>query len=129
VPQTGRSRVRLPMRQMGFCITDSLRLHHSLRFESASNKNEYQQYVLVGKVGRCLKLSILLTSYVGSLEILRSSHSWSPHRLCKLVWVCFIFVLIAKFTGVFSLLFNRQTKSCVPYSISTAKSRYFYITG
>jgi hypothetical protein len=94
-PQAGKSRVQIPMWQMEFCVTNSFRLHHSLGVVSASDKNEFQQYVLFGKVGRCLKLSSLLPSYAGSLKILRASNSCSPHALCKPAWVCFVSVVNA----------------------------------
>jgi hypothetical protein len=92
------------MWKMGFCVTNSFRLHHSLGVESASDKNQCQMYVLFGKVGRCLKLSSLLPCYAGSLEILRASNSCSPHGLCKPVWVCFVSVVNAKLHDSESLI-------------------------
>jgi hypothetical protein len=50
--------------------------------KSASNSNEYQQYILVGKVGRGSMLANLLHSYANCLEILLASGSWKPHVLC-----------------------------------------------
>jgi len=40
--------------------------------DSASNRNEYQEYFLGGKGGRCLGLTILPPSCAGCLEI------WEP---------------------------------------------------
>ena len=125
-PQAGRSRVRLPMRQMGLCITNFFQLQHSLGVETASNKNVWQQYVLVCEGGRCLKLSSLLPSYAGSLEILRASNSWSSHGLCKPVWVCFISIVNAK-------LHNSESRmtGARGYAVRLATSLeflpYFYI--
>ena len=40
--------------------------------QSASNRNEYQEYFLGGKGGRCLGLTTLLPSYADCLE------NWKP---------------------------------------------------
>ena len=74
--------------QWVFLLTNSYRLHHSPGVESASNSNEYQQYLLFGKGGRCVGLSSLLPSCADSLAILRASTSCSPQRLCRPVQVC-----------------------------------------
>ena len=49
--------------------------------DSASNRNEYQEYILVGKGGRCVGLTTLPPSCADCLEI------WEPqppgtHRAC-----------------------------------------------
>ena len=41
--------------------------------DSASNRNEYQEYFLGGKGGRCVGLTTLPPSYADCLEI------WEPH--------------------------------------------------
>jgi len=41
---------------------------------SASNRNEYQEYFLGGKGGRCVRLTNLSPSYADCLEI------WEPQR-------------------------------------------------
>jgi len=50
--------------------------------DSASNKNEYQEYFLGGKSGRCVRQTTLPPSYADCLEI------WEPQppgtlRACK----------------------------------------------
>jgi len=47
----------------------SFRPHYGPGADSASNRNEYQEYSLGGKGGRCVGLTTLLPSYVDSLEI------------------------------------------------------------
>jgi len=44
----------------------------ALGFDSASNRNEYQEYFLGGKGGRCVELTTLPLSCTDSLEI------WEP---------------------------------------------------
>jgi hypothetical protein len=49
--------------------------------DTASNRNVYQEYLLGGKGGRCVRLTILPPC----LEILEVSTSWSPRGLPKTV--------------------------------------------
>jgi hypothetical protein len=49
-----------------FLLTQSFRQH------SVSNRNEYQEYFLGGKGGRCLELTIIPHSHADCLEI------WEP---------------------------------------------------
>jgi len=55
----GRSRVRFPMVSLGFFIYIILRSHYGSGVDSASNRNEYQEYFLWRKGGRCLGLTTL----------------------------------------------------------------------
>jgi hypothetical protein len=48
---------------------------------SASNRNEYQEYFLEGKGGRCIGLPTLPPSCAECLEVLRASPSCSPNSL------------------------------------------------
>ena len=91
-----------------------------LGVESVCNENECQHFVLVGKVGRCLKLSSMPPSYAGSLEILRASNPWSPYRLRKPVWFCFVSVVNAKLHDSESLI----TEVC-GYAVGLATSQEF----
>ena len=63
--QTGGSRVRFPMVSLECSIDISL----TLGFDSASNRNEYQEYFLGGKGGRCLGLTNLPPSCADCLEM------------------------------------------------------------
>jgi hypothetical protein len=64
--------------------------------DSASNRNEYQEYFLEGKGGRCVGLTTLPPSCADYLEI------WQPQppgaiRACPaLYWDCFTFTLEPK---------------------------------
>ena len=49
--------------------------------DSASNRNEYQEYFLGGKCGRCVGLTTLPPSCVDCLEI------WEP-QLTGTLWAC-----------------------------------------
>jgi len=52
-----------------FSIILSFRPHYGPGFYSASNRNEYQEYFLGGKGGRCLGLTTLPPSCADCLEI------------------------------------------------------------
>jgi hypothetical protein len=68
--QAGRSRVRFPMVSLTF-----FHWHNPFcrtMVESASNRNEYQEYFLGGKGGRCAGLTTLPPSCADCLEI------WEP---------------------------------------------------
>jgi len=74
----GKSRVRFPMGVTAIFHLHSFRSHYGPGVDSASNRSEYQEYLLDGERGRCVGLTILLPS---CLEILDASASWS-HRAC-----------------------------------------------
>jgi hypothetical protein len=46
--QAIRSRVLLPIASLKFFIDISFRPHYGPEFDSASNRNEYQEYILRG---------------------------------------------------------------------------------
>jgi len=52
--QAGRSPVRFPMVSLLFFTDIILRPHYVPGVDSTSNRNEYQEYFLVGKGGRCV---------------------------------------------------------------------------
>jgi hypothetical protein len=52
--QAGRLQVRFPMVSSEFFIDV---IHYGPGFDSASNRNEYQEYILGGKGGRCIGLT------------------------------------------------------------------------
>ena len=52
-----------------FSLTQSFRPHYGPRVDSASNRNEYQEYFLGGKGGRCLGVTTLPPSCADCLEI------------------------------------------------------------
>jgi len=56
-----------------FIDIKSFRSHYGLAVNSASNRNEYQEYFLEGKGGRCVRLTTFSSSYADCLEI------WEPH--------------------------------------------------
>ena len=51
--------------------------------DSASNRYEYQGYLLCGKGGRCVGLTTLPSSCTDCLEILETSTSWDPKGLSR----------------------------------------------
>jgi len=53
-------------------IDTSFRLHYGPEVDSASNRNEYQEYFLGSKGGRCVGLTTLPPSCADYLEI------WEP---------------------------------------------------
>ena len=68
----------IPAGVSGFFIDiKSLRSHYGPEVDSASNRNEYQEYFLGGKGGRCVRLTtyhhlVPLSRYLGTLT------SWNP---------------------------------------------------
>ena len=57
---------------LSFSLTQSFRPHYGPEVDSASNRNEYQEYFLGGKDGRCVGLTTLPLSCAECLEI------WEP---------------------------------------------------
>ena len=55
-----------------FSLTKSFRPQYGPGVDSASNRNEYQEYFLGGKDGRCVGLTTLPPSYADCFEI------WEP---------------------------------------------------
>jgi hypothetical protein len=55
------------------------------------NRNEYQEYFLGGKVGRCVGLTTLPPSCADCLEIVGASTSWNTNILSSLYRDCFTF--------------------------------------
>ena len=70
--QVGRSRVRFPMVSLEFFIDIILPVALGPGVDSASKRNEYQEYFLEGKGGRCVGLTTLPPSCADCLEI------WKP---------------------------------------------------
>jgi hypothetical protein len=68
--QTGRSGVRFPIVSLEF-----FRSHYGPGVDSTSNRNEYQEYFLGGKCGRCVRLTTLPLKCANCLEI------WEPNLL------------------------------------------------
>ena len=103
--QAGRSRGRFPMVSLEF-----FRPHFGPGVDSASNRNKYQEYFLVGKGLRCVGLTTLLSSCAGFLEI------WDRQppatlRVCPdLYRNCFTFTFYVTFNAA---AHPRRTKSSI----------------
>jgi len=71
--QTGRSRFRIPIGVTGI-FTVYFQPRYATGVYSASNKNNYKEYLLAGKGGRCIGLKILnqLYRYFGGLKLLEN---------------------------------------------------------
>jgi hypothetical protein len=70
--QVGRSRVRFPMLSLEFFIDIILPVALWPMGLTQTYKNEYQEYFLVGKGGRCMGLTTLPPSCADCLEIWES---------------------------------------------------------
>jgi len=76
----------------GSSFTSSLQPHYGSGVDAASNRKEYQGYLLGVNGGRCVGLATLSPQIIFSLlhadclEILGASTSWSPNGLSRLVW-------------------------------------------
>ena len=75
--QVGRSRARFPM----VSLTQSFQPHYGPGVDSASNRNEYQEYFLGGKGGRCVGLTTLPPSGDDCLKIWESQPP-GTHKSC-----------------------------------------------
>jgi hypothetical protein len=63
-------------------LTYSFRSHYGPGVDSASNRNEYQEYFLVCKGGRCVGLTTLPPSCADCLQI------WEPQPIVSLKKTC-----------------------------------------
>jgi len=80
-PQAGSSRVQFPMGSLEIFIDiKSFWSHYVPGVDSASNRNEYQEYFLGGKGGRYLGLTTLPPSRADYLEIWDSQHPGTLYR-------------------------------------------------
>jgi hypothetical protein len=61
--------------------------------DSASNRNEYQGYLLGCKCSRCIGLTTLPPSCANCLEILGASTSWNPQGLYRDCFSFFFFCM------------------------------------
>jgi hypothetical protein len=68
----GKSQVRFPVVSLEYFIDISFRPHYGPGDDSASNRNEYQEYFLRGKGGQFLGLTTLPPSCADCIEI------WEP---------------------------------------------------
>jgi hypothetical protein len=82
--------------QWNFSFTYFFRPHYGPGVDSVSNRNEYQEYFLGGKGGRCIGLTTLPSSCAECLEI------WEPQtpgtlRVCQsLQWDSFTFTKVGE---------------------------------
>jgi hypothetical protein len=75
-------------------VTYSFRSHCGSEFDSASNRNEYQESFLGGEYGRCVGLTILPPSCADFLEIPGAS-SWNPKGLSRpVVGKLYLYLLV-----------------------------------
>jgi len=81
-----RSRVRFPMVSLEFFIAI---WHYGPEVDSVSKGNEYQEYFLGCKGGRCEGLTILPPSCADYLEIWEPQHSGTHWACPGLEWDCF----------------------------------------
>ena len=67
-----------------YSLTKPIRPHYGIGVDSARNKNEYHQYFLCGKGGRCVGLTNLtfMCRFSSNLE---ASNPWKPQGLSRAV--------------------------------------------
>jgi len=66
-----------------YWLIESFWPHYGPGVHWAPNRNEYQEYYLEGKGGRCVGLTTLPLPYADFLEILWSSTSWNSQGLFR----------------------------------------------
>jgi len=84
----------IPDGHWNFSVTYPFRLHYGPRVDSASKRNEYQEYFLGGKGGQCVGLTTLPPSCTDCLEIWGAStppplESPGPLQACNGIAVPF----------------------------------------
>ena len=92
--QGGRSRVRFPMlsfEEDSLDIILPVALWPWVGVDSASNRNEYQKYLLRGKGGRCVGLTTLAPSCADCLEIWQPQSPGTLWACSGMQWDCFTF--------------------------------------
>jgi len=121
------SRVRFSMVSLAFFIDKSLSPQYGPRICLAPNRNEYQEYLLGGKGGQCLGLTILSVSCAECLEIwqaqLPGTLRVSNRTVLGLLFFHLISVLSISFTGhgvskdVFTLRYFNKNFVCIFFFI------------
>ena len=77
-----------------FSLIYSLRSHYDSEIDSSSNINDYREYLLGGKGGRCVELTTLSASCADCLEILGAPNTWTPKGLSRPVQIDLAFALV-----------------------------------
>ena len=105
---TTTQKIRFPMLSLEFFIDIILLV------ESASNRNEYQEYFLGGKGGRCVGLTTLTPSRADCLEIWESQPTGN-------LWACnrpeqgLLYLPQSCICEAQAILCNRITDSMIPH--------------
>jgi hypothetical protein len=94
VLKAGRSQVRFPTLSLKIFVDIILLAALWPGVDSASNRNEYQEYFLWGKGGRCVGLTTLLPSCADCLEIWAPQLPGTPRACPDLHRDCFNFTFI-----------------------------------
>jgi len=100
-------------------LTSSFRPHYGPGVDSASNRNEYQEYFLWGKGGRCVGLTTLPPSCADCLEI------WEPQRPGNLRACTWIAVLLPSPPGTSvreTVLLDVASHNVTPLKTSVPRS-------
>jgi len=120
-------------------LTQSFRSHYDSGVDPASNRNEYQEYFLGGKGGRCVRLTILFMCRFS--WNLGASTSWNPQTLSgpvmglfslyehchcvqwkNLALVCTVFLLRVKTTKRYKILLRIEKISKLSHILHILKS-------
>jgi hypothetical protein len=74
-----------------FSLTQSFRPHYGPEDDSASNRNEYQEYFPGGKGGPCVELTTLPPSCADCLDIWEPQHPGNLRACPDLLWDCLLY--------------------------------------
>jgi hypothetical protein len=104
--QVGKSRIRFPMVSL-----ESFRPDYGPGVDSASNRNEYQEYFLWRKGGRCVRLTTLPPSCADCLEIWEPQPPGTLWACRSLQWDCLPLSLPLPSCAIYR--FNATVSACV----------------
>jgi len=121
-----RSRVRFPIMSLEIFIAFDIGHTVALGVDSASNRNEYQEYFLGGKCSRCVELTTLSPSHADCHEI------WERQTSGNL-WYCnrqvmgLLYLLLLWNSTYFAFLPNQtstviDSTICCPFKSAMIKS-------
>jgi hypothetical protein len=110
--QAGRSRVRFPIVSLEFFIDNRSRPNYGPRVDSASNRNEYQEYLFGER--RPMRRADNLTTFMCRLSWnLGASNSWNPQGLSRpIMWMLHL-ILVGVVYRIWLNVMLKRHSTCI----------------